>query len=147
MTTLGVDAVGEVSALFEAYEAALVARDVEAIVGFFSDGEGSVAMHRFGLADEQHGADQLRQWWLDQPPLPPLRRLESTRIVEIAPGVVVTSTRFGYGSAPADGRQTQVWVRGERGWRIVEAHVSVPAGIAAPAVPPGGDAPSLRSGS
>jgi AtzH-like len=38
----------------------------------------------------------------------------------------VASTLFHRPTAPGKvGRQTQAWVRGENGWRIVAAHVSV----------------------
>lgn len=118
----------EVADAFGAYERALAAHDVAVLDAFFHD---SPATRRFGVADEQQGADAVRRWRRGSPGVPPGRWLEATRIQVLCPDVAVVTTRFGYGSRPATGRQTQVWQRTAEGWRIVSAHVSEP-------VPPGG---------
>lgn len=105
--------------MFGRYEKALLARDVDTIVGLFDE-----AMHRFGIDDEQSDRDSLRRWWADGPGVSPGRVLHGTRVAAITADVVVTTTRFADGDGPASGRQTQVWARRPAGWRIVEAHVS-----------------------
>jgi len=120
----------EVDAVFGAYERALAAHDVPAVDALFHD---SPTTRRFGVADEQQGAAAVRRWRRRSPGVPPGRRLEATQIQVLTPDVAVVTTRFGYGARPATGRQTQVWLRTEAGWRIVSAHVSEPA-----APPPAG---------
>ncbi|WP_127504590.1 AtzH-like domain-containing protein [Actinoplanes solisilvae] len=111
----------EVAAAFEAYEKALVANDVEAMLGFFA--EGTV---RYGIADQQVGLDEQRAWRLAQPPLPPGRRLKDTIIQSYGNGVALVNTLFCYPGGEVLGRQSQTWVRLPHGWRIVAAHVSEP---------------------
>ncbi|MEV4348382.1 AtzH-like domain-containing protein [Actinoplanes sp. NPDC049596] len=111
----------EVTAQFEAYERALVANDVEAMLGFFA--AGAV---RYGIADQQIGLAEQRRWRLAQPPLPPGRYLKDTLVQAFGPDVAVVNTLFGYPGGATLGRQSQTWVRLADGWRIVAAHVSEP---------------------
>jgi hypothetical protein len=113
----------EVTAEFEAYERALIADDVEAILGFFA--AGAV---RYGIADRQTGLEEQRRWRLAQAPLPAGRRLEETLVQVFGPDIAVVNTLFGYPGSDVLGRQSQTWVRLEQGWRIVAAHVSEPRG-------------------
>ena len=115
------DVVADVAAAFAGYEAALVDDAKARIVGYFWDSDRTV---RFGVADRQGGADQVRQWRAVQPPLPPGRRLFDTRITTFGPDHAVVTTCFAYPDRPAVGRQSQTWVRFPTGWRIVNAHVS-----------------------
>jgi ketosteroid isomerase-like protein len=116
-----VDVITEVTGAFEAYERALVADDVEAIIGFFAPDAV-----RFGIADQQVGLEEQRRWRLAQPPLPPGRWLKDTIVQAYGPDVAVVTTLFGYPGADVLGRQSQTWVRLPDGWRIVTAHVSYP---------------------
>jgi ketosteroid isomerase-like protein len=115
------ETVAEVAAAFAAYEEALVKDDQEAVAGAFWDDPGTV---RFGIADHQSGAGEIRAWRRRQPPLPPGRALSDTRISTFGTGFAVVTTLFGYPGSTATGRQTQVWSRFPDGWRIVSAHVS-----------------------
>jgi ketosteroid isomerase-like protein len=115
------DVSAEVAAAFDAYERALVADDVPALLGFFA--EGAV---RFGIADQQVGLAEQRRWRLAQPPLPAGRRLKDTTIQAYGPDTAIVSTLFGYPGSDVLGRQSQTWVRLPEGWRIVHAHVSEP---------------------
>ncbi|WJK40571.1 DUF3225 domain-containing protein [Solwaraspora sp. WMMA2056] len=134
------DVCAEVREAFDSYEKALVDNDVAAIVGWFWSSEHTV---RFGIADHQYGIDEQRRWRAAQPPLPPGRRLHEVLVTTFGADVAVVTCRFDYHPAdpanpadpadpvdPADpGRQSQTWVRGPAGWRIVSAHVSQPAAI------------------
>jgi ketosteroid isomerase-like protein len=125
------DVVAEVAKVFADYEAALVDGDNAGLAEFFWD---SADVVRFGLADRQSGYAQLRAWRLAEPRVPPGRRLSDTAIVTFGRDFAVTTTLFGYdgydgdggsgGCGPAQGRQSQTWVRTGAGWRIVSAHVS-----------------------
>jgi hypothetical protein len=115
------DVVAEVTVAFEAYESALVANDIEAMLGFF-DGRAL----RFGIADQQAGLAEQRRWRDAQPPLPPGRQLKDTEVRTYGPDAAVVTTLFGYPGSVVLGRQSQTWVRLPEGWRIVHAHVSEP---------------------
>ncbi|MCA2216723.1 AtzH-like domain-containing protein [Jidongwangia harbinensis] len=113
--------IAEVGAAFDAYETALVANDVDGILGFFA---GDAV--RFGIADQQAGLTEQRRWRQAQPPLPPGRTLKDTTIQTYGRDVAVVTTLFGYPDSAVTGRQSQTWVRLPAGWRIVTAHVSEP---------------------
>ena len=115
------DVIAEVSAAFEDYEQALLANDVDRILGFFAPGAV-----RFGIADQQVGLDEQRRWRLSQPALPAGRRLKDTIIQSYGGSTAVVTTLFGYPGGDVLGRQSQTWVRLAEGWRIVTAHVSQP---------------------
>jgi hypothetical protein len=115
------EVVAEVAKAFAEYEAALVEGDNDRLVGFFWD---SPSLVRFGLADRQSGYTRLRAWRLAEPPVPAGRHLEDTGIVTFGGDFAVTTTCFGYPENPAEGRQSQTWLRTASGWRIVSAHVS-----------------------
>lgn len=113
-----VDAVREV---FEEYERALVAGDLAVLTRLFWDDPRTV---RYGVADRQHGADEVAAWRAAHPSVPPGRRLSETTVLALGDRTAVVCTLFGYPGQPIEGRQTQVWVRFPEGWRIVSAHVS-----------------------
>jgi hypothetical protein len=115
------ETVAELTEVFQRYEKALVDGDNESLVSYFwSD----PAVVRFGLADEQHGFDELRAWRLAQPPAAPGRRLYDTVLTTFGTGFAVITTGFDYPDGQPPGRQSQTWVRTPAGWRIVSAHVS-----------------------
>ncbi|MFI1989767.1 AtzH-like domain-containing protein [Actinoplanes sp. NPDC020271] len=116
------EVIAEVAAAFEAYERALVERDVDAIMSFFAD-----RAVRFGVADRQDGVEEQRRWRVAQGPLPPGRFLKETQLHTYGDSTAVVTTLFGYPGSGVLGRQTQAWARLPEGWRIVTAHVSEPA--------------------
>jgi hypothetical protein len=113
--------VAEVQAAFDRYEAALVAGDVETLTELFWDSPVSV---RFGIADRQRGASEIKQWRQHNGGIPAGRRLLDTTVLTIDDRTAVVTTLFGYPGRAVEGRQSQVWVRFDEGWRIVAAHVS-----------------------
>ena len=115
------DVVAEVALAFATYEKALVDGDVEAMTAaFWADGR----VVRYGLADRQAGADELRAWREAQPPLPPGRSLHDTRITTFGTDFAIVTTLFTYPGRAHEGRQSQAWARIGGEWRIVGAHVS-----------------------
>ena len=115
------EVIDEVAAAFAAYESALVANDVDRILGFFA-----ADAVRFGIADQQVGLEEQERWRRAQPDLPPGRHLKDTTIISYGRDVAVCTTSFGYPGSDVLGRQSQTWVRLPAGWRIVTAHVSEP---------------------
>ncbi len=110
-----------VLASFRAYEEALSAGDVAAMDAWFADDPRTV---RFGIAEEQWGAEELRRWRSVAPRAPAGRRLSETRVDLWADNLAVVTTLFGYPASMSVGRQSQTWLRTDAGWRIIHAHVS-----------------------
>ena len=110
-----------VLACFEAYEEALSAGDVAAMDSWFADDPRTV---RFGIAEEQWGAEEVRRWRNVARRIPAGRRLDETRVDLWADDLAVVTTIFCYPTSVAVGRQSQTWLRTAAGWRIIHAHVS-----------------------
>lgn len=120
------EVVAEVRAAFERYERALREADVATLTALFWADPRCV---RYGVADRQHGADEIAEWRRANPGVPPGRTLSKTVVLATGDASAVVSTLFGYPGGATEGRQTQTWVRfpdldGHGGWRIVAAHVS-----------------------
>ena len=115
------DVVAAVTAEFERYERALVAGDLAVLSEQFW---ASPLTLRYGIADQQVGADAVDEWRAAQPALPPGRALEGTAVTTFGDAAAVVTTRFHYPDRPRVGRQSQTWIRFAEGWRIVSAHVS-----------------------
>jgi hypothetical protein len=114
------DTVAEVRAAFEAYEAALIAHDLPALdTAFWADPR----VVRFGIADDQVGADAIAAWRRVSGPVTSGRVLHDTRITTFGPDTAIITTKF-TDDAPGIGRQSQVWIRVDGSWCIVGAHVS-----------------------
>ena len=112
-----------VSALFAAYERALVGNDVPALDGFFVDSEKAI---RYGGGENLYGVTELRAFRAARSPVGLMRRTASTVITTYGRDTAVASTLFYRDNAPGKvGRQMQTWIRFPEGWKIVAAHVSV----------------------
>ena len=114
-----------VSALSDAYEAALVRNDLDAMNADFWVSPDVV---RFGVADMQFGYDDVVAWRAGATPVNLTRRTLTKTVLEVAPGVVAVDITFRNGDDPVIGRQSQTWARHTEGWRIVRAHVSMITG-------------------
>lgn len=112
---------GEVLACFTAYEEALAAGDVAAMDSWFADDPRTI---RFGIAEEQWGAEDVRRWRSTAPQVPDGRRLGETRVDLWTGTLAVVTTLFRYPASVLVGRQSQAWLLTDAGWRIIHAHVS-----------------------
>ncbi len=111
----------EVEAVFTAYEAALLRNDNENLAGMFLDRPDTV---RYGLNDVQHGYGEVLTFRATQAPFD--RRLDRTVITSYGTDCATAQTQFIRDDSPGRiGRQTQVWVRTETGWKVAAAHVSM----------------------
>ncbi|MCE0764795.1 DUF3225 domain-containing protein [Pseudonocardia kujensis] len=120
------EVVAGVRTVFERYERALREADVATLTELFWADPRCV---RYGVADRQHGAEEIAAWRRAHPGVPPGRTLSETVVLAVGEATAVVSTLFGYPGRATEGRQTQTWVRfpgleGHGGWRIVAAHVS-----------------------
>lgn len=119
------DVVAEVTEVFERYEAALVANDVEVLIELFWDDTRTV---RYGI-DEQHvGHADIAAYRRTQAMATPPRRLRNTVITTFGADLATADTEFLPDGSDAVGRQSQTWIRTDDGWRVASAHVSWPSG-------------------
>jgi ketosteroid isomerase-like protein len=113
--------VDEVRAVFERYERALIANDVDVLDELFWNSPHTV---RFGLADIEYGFDAISTFRRSQAQAAPPRELRNTLIATFGTDVAVVTTEFVPDGTSSLGRQSQTWVRGADGWQVVSAHVS-----------------------
>lgn len=116
------EVVAEVVEVFEGYERALMANDVDALNEYFWESPHTV---RFGVLEELHGWAAVAEYRRGRPPAAS-RELLRTHITTFGRDTAVALTEYLEDGAPQVGRQTQTWVRMDEGWRIVNAHVSLP---------------------
>ena len=117
--------VAEVTQVFERYESALVANDVDALIGFFWDDPRTV---RFGIDEEHVGHGPIAEYRRSQAVATPPRRLRNTVITTFGSDLATADTEFVPDGSAAVGRQSQTWIRTPDGWRVASAHVSWHAG-------------------
>ncbi len=116
------DVLAEVTAVFERYEAALVANDVAVLDELFWDAPHTV---RYGIAENLLGIDAIRAFRAARPAAGLARTLGCTVITTFGRDAATAMTEFRRERSAGIGRQSQTWVRFPQGWRVVAAHVSV----------------------
>ena len=115
---------GEIRAAFDAYEAALVANDVAALIGFFwEDARAVRLMTEGGL----YGIEAIASFRKNRPTEDLARELTRVDIVALGPDFGVATAEYRRTGSGRRGAQSQVWVRRPEGWRIASAHVSLGA--------------------
>jgi ketosteroid isomerase-like protein len=115
------ETVAQVREVFERYEAALLAHNVEAINDFFLD---SVVTVRLGIEEHGYGIDAIRTYRRRAQAVAANRRLQHTTISTIGSTAASVTTEFVVPGDNRIGRQTQTWALTTEGWKIVAAHVS-----------------------
>jgi hypothetical protein len=112
----------EFTALFHAYEKALMTNDIAALNEFFW--RSPLAL-RFGVGENLYGFEAIAAFRLQRPGGSPLRRLRNTVLTTYGQDLATANTEFIRDGAERSGRQSQTWIRMSEGWRIVAAHVSL----------------------
>jgi len=117
------DVVEEVRQLFERYEAALAAKDVDVLDDTFWRSPYTI---RYALHENGYGFDEIHQHRAARPTGPGLKekrlRLE---ILTLGHDFATVNLEFKVRTHDLVGRQSQTWVRfPEDGWKVVAAHVS-----------------------
>ena len=115
-------AVAEVTALFEAYETALMSNDVEALNDFFW--RDSLVL-RFGPSECLYGHDAIAAYRAGRDVTDISRQLEHTVITTFGSDFATANTEYVRFASGRRGRQSQTWARLPEGWKIVAAHVSL----------------------
>lgn len=128
MTINDPEVIAELQALYPRYETALVTNDVATLVAMFWTG---AEVMRFGVTENLYGPAELEAFRKARPGAGLARSVTRLDIVSFGRDFGSITLEFERGAAAGlvRGRQSQVWVRFEEGWRIVQAHVSLlPAG-------------------
>jgi hypothetical protein len=113
----------EITAVFHAYERALLANDGAALDSMFLQSERTV---RYGVAEVQYGIEEVRAFRALQRPFE--RTLAKTMITSYGRDLAIASTLFHRPDFPGEiGRQMQTWIRTDAGWKVAAAHVSMMA--------------------
>ena len=115
------DVVAEVEAAFAAYEAALMANDLEGLDALFWSDTRTI---RFGPGQNLSGIEQIAAFRAARVGGSPQRDLFNTVITTFGADFATANTEFRRQGDPRSGRQSQSWVRTDSGWRIVSAHIS-----------------------
>jgi hypothetical protein len=121
MTVDDPETLAAATAVFEAYEAALLANDNATLEAMFLPSAHTV---RYGVAEVQYGYEAIRAFRKAQAPFE--RSLSRTVITTYGTDVAIASTLFHRPDFPGEiGRQMQTWVRMPDGWKVAAAHVSM----------------------
>jgi ketosteroid isomerase-like protein len=127
MTSNDSDVLAEVKSAVDAYEDALMTNDVEALDGFFWNSPHTV---RYGVAENLYGFEEIAAFRIGRTGGSPQRRRVRTEIVAFGPDVAVANVEFIRTDTGRNGRQSQVWVKTDQGWKVASAHVSLRQGEA-----------------
>jgi ketosteroid isomerase-like protein len=121
MTIDDPDALAEVTAAFNAYEAALMENDIAAMDALFHD---APTTNRFGVGEVLYGSAEIRAFRTGRGGAPQ-RRLGRVSITVYGTGFATADAEFFRDGSQRRGRQSQSWVRFADGWKVVSAHVSL----------------------
>jgi hypothetical protein len=113
--------VAELKALFEKYEAALIANDAATLNSMFWQSPSTV---RFGVGEILYGYEAIANFRSAGPGISG-RALRNTVITSYGDDFATIATEFTREGQTKVGRQMQTWTRFPEGWRIVAAHVSL----------------------
>jgi hypothetical protein len=128
MTINDPEVVAELRSLYPRYEEALINNDVDTLVSMFWSG---AQVMRFGAAENLYGPEELEAFRKARPAANLARTVTRLDIVSFGRDFASITLEFERPAANGimRGRQSQVWVRLPKGWRIAQAHVSLlPAG-------------------
>ncbi len=116
------EVLAEVTAAFERYERALVANDVPVLDELFWN---SPHTRRYGVGENLYGFDAIRVFRATRPAQGLARTLLKTAITTYGHDFATADCEFLREGSNRAGRQSQTWLRTEKGWRVVAAHVSL----------------------
>ena len=114
--------VTEVTEAFMRYERALVSNDVAVLDATFWNSPHTL---RYGIGENLHGYEAIAAFRRGRPGIDLTRRLIKTVITTYGRDMATANTEFQRSGSTVTGRQSQVWLRTEEGWRVVAAHVSL----------------------
>jgi hypothetical protein len=115
--------IAELTELYMKYETALCTNDTAVLDNFFWD---SADVVRFGLNENQYGAEDIRAFRNSRPNFKLEREILNLKVVTFGEdsGAVTLEFRRFINGLERRGRQSQMWHRFPQGWKVVSAHVS-----------------------
>ncbi|MGE3876266.1 MAG: oxalurate catabolism protein HpxZ [Parvibaculaceae bacterium] len=114
--------VAEVTAVFERYEAALLANDIPVLEELFWNSPHTT---RYGVGENLYGWDSISAFRRARQTGPFRRRLMKTIVTTYGPDFATANTEYEREGHHRPGRETKTLMRTPHGWRIVSAHVSL----------------------
>ena len=116
------DVLAEVTQAFYRYERALLANDVASLTAMSWKSGFTL---RYGIAENLYGYEAIARFRATRAPIDLTRDLMNTAITTYGRDVASANTEFRRKGATVTGRQSQVWLRTDEGWKIAAAHVSL----------------------
>ncbi len=118
------EVIAELRTLYPLYESALVNNDVGTLTNMFWASKYAI---RFGAGENLYGVDEIEAFRKSRPAVNLARRVVRLEIVGFGKDFGSITLEFERDTpvGVVRGRQSQVWVRMDEGWRIVSAHVSM----------------------
>jgi Protein of unknown function (DUF3225) len=118
------EVLAELRTLYPLYESALVNNDVQTLIRMFW---ASTYAIRFGAGENLYGVNEIEAFRKSRPAVNLARHVVRLEIVSFGRdfGSVTLEFERDAEAGVVRGRQSQVWVRLDEGWRIVSAHVSM----------------------
>ena len=113
----------EVTAVFAEYEDALVNNKVEVLDALFWNGPHTL---RYGVAENLYGYEAIQAFRAARP-AQGARTVLRTVITCYGYDFATANIEFQREGSERSGRQSQTWLRTEKGWKVVAAHVSLMA--------------------
>ena len=117
------DVLLELTAAFELYERALIGNDIATLNDLFWESPRTL---RYGARESErlYGHAEIAEFRIRRGPIDQRRTLRNRRITTFGRDFGIANVEFIPAASHEVGRQSQTWVRTDRGWKIVSAHVS-----------------------
>ncbi len=117
------DVLAELTAAFERYERALIGNDIATLNDLFWDSPQTL---RYGARENErlYGHAEIAAFRIQRGPIDQRRTLCNQRITTFGRDFGVANVEFVPKGSDTLGRQSQTWMRTDKGWKIVSAHVS-----------------------
>jgi hypothetical protein len=117
------DVLAELTAAFDRYERALTGNDIAALNELFWESPQTL---RYGARASEllYSHAEIAAFRIRRGPIDQRRTLHNRRITTFGRDFGTANVEFVPAGSDAVGRQSQTWVRTDKGWKIVSAHVS-----------------------
>ncbi|WP_342343724.1 oxalurate catabolism protein HpxZ [Martelella limonii] len=112
----------ELTAACDAYEAALMDNDLDAMDALFWN---SAQTLRYGVGENLYGIDEIRAFRKGRSGGSPQRSVLRREIVTYGDDMGTCNLEFQRDGSSVKGRQSQTWLKTAAGWKVVAAHVSL----------------------
>jgi hypothetical protein len=117
------EALAELTAAFAQYEAALIGNDIATLNELFWESPQTL---RYGARGSEllYGHAEIAAFRIRRGAIDQRRTLRNQRITTFGRDFGIANVEFIPAGSDRVGRQSQTWVRMDKGWKIVSAHVS-----------------------